>query len=296
MSLTPEAIKRIKQIEIRTRRLIKEAFAGAYHSVFKGRGIMFDGVRPYQPGDDIRDIEWNITAREDGAYIKQYVEERELNVMIVLDGSSSALFGTAGQNKHSLAVDIGATLTLTAIANNDKVGLMIFGDTIESYTPPRKGRNHTLGIIRDLLAERPRNTGTNIGLALESVNRLMKQRGIIFFISDFLAAPEEYERQLLVTSRRHDLVAIMLSDPLETRWTEDVGLVHVHDAETGQTQIIDTSSRRWREQFRRQTARFNETTAALLNKAGVDRINISVEDDYIAALMHFFKKRARNIS
>ncbi len=293
--LPAETLKRIQQIEIRTRRLVRDAFSGAYHSVFKGRGMMFESVRPYQPGDDVRDIEWNITARGQGAYIKQYVEERELTVLIVLDSSSSCLFGTVKQSKHSLAVEIGAVVALAAIANNDKVGLMIFSDEIKEYVAPGKGRNHGLRIIRDLFTAQTPNAGTNISIALQAINRLLKRRSVVFFLSDFLATSAEYERDLIITAQRHDFIAVMLSDPLESEIPK-VGLINLRDAETGEERMVDTSTKLWRKAFHRQTEQFDTMRHDLFNRANVDRIAIPVDGDYVVALTQFFQRRAKRSS
>jgi uncharacterized protein (DUF58 family) len=292
--ITPETLKRIRRIELFTRRLVNDSFSGAYHSVFKGRGMAFDAVRPYQPGDDVRDIDWNVTARANEVFIKQYAEERELTVMLVLDSSASCLFGTVNQRKRDLAAELGAVLALSAISNNDKVGLLIFSDRVEKFISPRKGRNHVLRLIRDLLAVHPVNKGTDLSLALRTVNRLLKQRAIIFFLSDFLATPQEYVSDLLVTSRKHDLISIIMSDPLENIWP-DVGIVGLQDAETDDERWIDTSSPVWRQQFEQRTERFGQMRDTTLVGAGVDRIDLPADGDYVRALTRFFRQRARRI-
>ncbi|MBC7870876.1 MAG: DUF58 domain-containing protein, partial [Chitinophagaceae bacterium] len=248
--LTPETLRRIRHIELHTRRLVNNSFAGAYHSVFKGRGIAFDTVRPYQPGDSVRDIDWNVTARNDEAYVKNYAEERELTVMLALDTSASCLFGTVRQPRRDLAAEIGAAIALSAVSNNDKVGLLIFSDQVELFIPPRKGRNHVSRLIRELLAARPSSKGTDLSLGLRTVNRFLKQRAIVFLLSDFLASGQEYAADLLVTGRRHDLIAVVLSDPREISWP-NVGLIGLQDAETGAEQWVDTSSPTWQRQFQR---------------------------------------------
>ncbi len=291
--LTPETLQRIRRIELKTRRLVNDSLAGAYHSVFKGRGMAFDAVRPYQPGDDVRDIDWNVTARADEAFIKRYTEERELTVMLVLDSSASCLFGTKNRQKHDLAAELAAVLALAATSNNDKVGLMIFSDKVEHFTAPRKGRNHVLRIIRDVLEVRPSQKGTDISEALRTINRMLKQRAIIFLLSDFLAAPKEYARELQVTSRRHDLIACILSDPLEADWV-NAGLVALRDAETDQVQWVDTASPTWRDQFQQQAGRFEQRRDATLTGAGVDRVALPVDGDYVESLMRFFEGRARS--
>lgn len=292
MKVSPEMLQQIRRIELQTRRLVNASFAGAYHSVFKGRGIAFDTVRPYQPGDSIRDIDWNVTARSDEAYVKQYAEERELTVMLVLDTSASCLFGTVKWRKRDLAAEVGAVLALAAIANNDKVGLLIFSDQVEVFIAPRKGRNHALRLIRELLAVRPASAGTNLSLGLRTLNSALKQRAIIFVMSDFLAAAQEYAADLLVMGRRHDVIALMLNDPLETAWPR-VGLVGVQDAETAQTLWMDTSDSRWQAGFARQNARFRQMRDTTLARAAVDRIDMPVNGDYVDALARFFQRRAQ---
>lgn len=292
--LEAETLKRIRQLELKTRRLVNTSFAGAYHSVFKGRGIAFEGVRPYQPGDDVRDIDWNVTARADEAYIKRFAEERELTVMLMLDSSASCLFGTQNRQKRDLAAEIGAALALSAITNNDQVGLLIFSDQIEHFTAPRKGRNHVLRLIRDLLAARPSNQGTDLAMGLHAVNRMLKQRAIIFLMSDFLATSAEYTRELNITARRHDLIAVVLSDPLENRW-QNSGLVRLYDAETDEIVLVDTASADWRSRFNTQSGRFQKMRDATLSRAGVDRIDLSVTSDYVSALRQFFQRRERRL-
>jgi len=292
--LTPETLRRIRHIELHTRRLVNNSFAGAYHSVFKGRGIAFDTVRPYQPGDSVRDIDWNVTARNDEAYVKNYAEERELTVMLALDTSASCLFGTVRQPRRDLAAEIGAALALSAVSNNDKVGLLIFSDQVELFIPPRKGRNHVSRLIRELLAARPSSKGTDLSLGLRTVNRFFKQRAIVFLLSDFLASGQEYAADLLVTGRRHDLIAVVLSDPRESSWP-NVGLIGLQDAETGVEQWVDTSSPTWQRQFQRQTARFRQMRDTVLTRAGVDRIDMPLDGDYVRALTLFFQQRTKQI-
>lgn len=293
--LNPETLRRIRLIELRTRRLVNNTFAGAYHSVFKGQGMTFEAVRPYQPGDDIRRIDWNVTARADQAFIKQYAEERELTVMLLLDSSASSFFGTVGRQKRDLAAELGAVLALAAVSNNDKVGLMVFSDEVEQFTPPRKGRNHVLRVIRDLLVARPERRGTDIALALQTTNRLLKQRAIIFILSDFLISGQEYVRQLMVTNRKHDVIAVVLSDPLEKRFPS-VGLVALKDAETDETRWVDTTLDGWSSDFQSRSERFQETRDANLVRAGVDRMDLSVDGDYVRVLTEFFQRRARRMS
>ena len=294
MILTADTLRAIRRIELRTRKLVNDSFAGAYHAIFKGRGIAFDSVRPYEPGDDVRDIDWNVTARADAPYIKRYMEERELTVMLVLDASASSSFGTINRQKRDLAAELGAVLAFTAISNNDRVGLLVFSDQIELFIPPRKSRNHVLRLIRDLLAAKPAHTGTDISLALRTINTLLRRRAIVFLISDFLASSQEYARDLLVTGRRHDVIAVVVSDPREQSWP-DVGLAGLRDAETGAITWIDTGSQAWRKQFSQQAHRFQRMRDEALSRAEIDRIDIRVDGDHVQALTAFFQKRAQRV-
>lgn len=294
MMLTPETLQRIRRIDIRTRRLVNRLFAGAYHSVFKGRGIAFESVRPYQPGDDVRDIDWNVTARTNEAFVKQFMEERELTVMLVLDSSASCLFGTVDRSKRDVAAELGAVLALTAIKNNDQVGLLVFSDRIEHFTAPRKGRNHGLRLIRDLLVVQAAEQGTDLSLAMRTVNRLLRQRSVVFILSDFLSPPMDYVYDLQSLSRRHDVIAVVLTDPLEARFP-NVGLIGLHDAETMRRIWIDTSSKKWRQSYEQQAARFRQLRNTMLIRAGVDRIELLPSSDYVSALTTFFRQRARRL-
>ncbi len=292
--LTADVMRRIRQIEIRTRRLVNTSFAGAYHSVFKGGGIVFDTVRAYEPGDDVRDIDWNVTARTGEPFVKRYVEERERVVMLVLDASASILFGTRGRFKRDLAAELGAVLAFSAISNNDKVGLMVFSDKVELFIPPRKGRNHVLRLIRDLMAATPQDSGTDIALSLKTLNQHLKRGAIVFLVSDFLTSSEDYVRELMLLSHRHDIIAITLNDPLEESWP-DVGLVGLQDAETGLSTWVNTSSRGWRRQFGAQSRRFRTMRDAALTRAKIDRIDITSDGDYVSALAAFFQRRERRL-
>jgi uncharacterized protein (DUF58 family) len=292
--LTAETLRRIRRIELRTRRLVDESFAGAYHAIFKGRGIEFDQVRPYEAGDDIRLIDWNVTARIGEPFVKQYVEERELTVLLLLDTSASCLFGTTKQQKRDAAVEMAAVLAYAAIRNQDRVGLILFSDQIELYVPPHKGRNHILRLIRDLLAAQPSRKGTDIALALHMANRLAKHHAVIFLLSDFLLPAESYATELALVAQRHDLIAGVLSDPLEQSWP-DVGLVALRDAETGIERWIDTTPKTWRDQYRHQTQRFRSLRDAALSHANVDRIDLPSDGDYVSALLAFFRRRMSRI-
>lgn len=292
--LTAETLRKIRQIELRTRRLVETSFAGAYHSVFKGRGIVFDEVRPYTPGDDVRDIDWNVTARMGEPFIKRYREDRELTVMLVLDTSASIMFGTVGRQKRDMAAELGAVLAFSAISNNDKVGMLLFSDKIEAFIPPRKGRKHVLRLISDLLAAQPAQRGTDISLALKTVNRVLGNKAIVFFISDFLADVDTYARDLLVLGRKHDLITVVANDPLEEAFP-GVGLVRVQDAETGTVQLYDTGSSGWARRFTQRAAGLHAARDKALQDARADRINLSVDSDYVRALTIFFRRRAQKL-
>lgn len=292
--LTAELMRKIRRMEIHTRRLVNESFAGEYHSIFKGLGMEFDEVRPYTPGDDIRSIDWNVTARMGSPYIKRYVEERELTVMLVVDASASGDFGSVGRFKRDLAAEIAAVLSFCATTNHDKVGLLVFSDRVERFIPPHKGRRHVLRIIRELLAFAPQGRGTDIALALDTVNRLLKRRSVLFLISDFLTPPAHYRSALAITNRRHDVIALDVGDPLEER-IPPAGLLALEDAESGATQFIDTGSRAWQKAFDERIRQVTDDKMAALRTCGVDRIPIRTGVDYTPALTSFFHQRARRL-
>ena len=289
--LSNELMAKIRRIEMHTKRLVNDSFAGEYHSVFKGRGMEFDEVRPYQPGDEIRTIDWNVTARMSQPFVKRYVEARELTVMLVVDASGSGDFGSVQRFKREVAAELAAVLSFAATNNNDRVGLLIFTDRIELYIPPRKGRRHILRMIRELLAFEPAGRGTAISLALDTVTRLCKRRSIVFLVSDFQAPADDYRRSLYLANRRHDVIAVDLHDPLETA-IADVGLLTLEDAETGELLWVDTSDRRWREHFAANVAAHETAKLANFRKVGVDRIAVDTEHDYVDALTRFFQTRA----
>lgn len=293
--LTPELIRKIHRIEIHTRHLVNDSFAGEYQAVFKGRGMEFDEVRPYTPGDDVRTIDWNVTARSGEPYVKRYVEERELTVMLLVDASASGDFGSVQRFKRELAAELTAVLAFSATTNNDKVGLLIFTDQIELYIPPRKGRKHVLRLIRELLAFQAQGRGTDIRLALETVNRALQRRSIIFLVSDFLADPAGYGRVLGVTNRRHDVVAIDLNDPLEQKFA-NVGLVALEDAETGELTWVDTGNHAWQTAFQQRSEQIRQVKRDVFNRARVDRISVTTAVDYVTALAQFFQKRAQRLA
>ncbi|MCP4360329.1 MAG: DUF58 domain-containing protein, partial [Chloroflexi bacterium] len=289
-----ELMTKIRRIELRTRRLVNDSFAGEYHSVFKGRGMEFDEVRPYQPGDEIRTIDWNVTARTGSPYVKRYVEERELTVMLVVDASASENFGSVNRFKRELAAELTAVLAFAATTNNDKVGLLIFTDQVELYIPPRKGRKHVLRIIREMLAFEPQGSSTDIKLALDSVNRLLKRRSIVFLLSDFIAEPDNYRKELSITNRRHDLIAVDLSDPME-EGIANVGLLAVEDPESGEIMWLDTSSQKWQKAFSQRLSQMESGKNQIFINASVDHINIGTDEDYTAPLTTFFEQRAMRI-
>ena len=292
--LTDDLIARIRRIEITTRKLVNDSFAGEYQSVFKGRGMEFDEVRQYHPGDDVRTIDWNVTARTGEPYVKSFIEERELTVMLAVDVSGSGDFGTRNRFKRELAVELAAVMSFAATTNNDKVGLLLFTDRVESLVPPRKGRSHVLRMVRDLLVFQPVGSGTDIRLGLDTVHQMLKRRSIVFLVSDFLADPESYRQAMLVTNRRHDVVAFDLNDPLEYE-IADVGLLALEDAESGQLRWVDTGSKEWKREFTDRVARLEEGKREVFTAAGVDRISVTTERDYVAEVGAFFKDRLRRL-
>jgi uncharacterized protein (DUF58 family) len=254
----------------------------------------FDEVRAHVDGDEIRLIDWNVTARMGSPYVRRYHEERESTVMLVVDASGSADFGTVGRLKKELAAELAAVLSFAATTNNDKVGLLIFTDRIELLVPPRKGRRHVLRLIRDMLVFEPQGLGTDIELALETVSRVLKRRSIIFLVSDFLVDPESYRRAMAVANQRHDVVAVDVSDPME-RQIADVGLVALEDAETGELAWVDTASPAWRDESASLVASMEHAKLQLFASLGVDCIGVTTNKDYVAGLTSFFKRRARRL-
>ncbi len=290
--LAPQTLRRIEQIELVSRRLVHTQFAGSYQSVFKGQGLVFHTVRPYEYGDDVRAIDWKITARTGEPHIKQFVEERERTVMLVIDSSASVLFGSAIRQKSELAAELGSVLASTAIYNDDKVGLLVFSDKIEHYIPPKKGRKHVMHLIRELLNLEPIGTGTDFSLALQTLNRALKRNTIVFLLSDFLLPSEQYKRDLLITSQRHDTTAIILRDPLESLFP-NVGMVRLQDAETQTVQWVDTDHSSWQREFQYRSAKFERVRETILTQAGIDRIDVPPDGDYVGALIEFFNQRMR---
>ena len=286
---TSEILKRVRQIEIKTRGLSNNIFAGEYHSAFKGRGMAFSEVREYQYGDDIRDIEWNVTARFNKPYVKVFEEERELTVMLLVDVSGSLNFGTQKQMKRDMLTEIGATLAFSAIQNNDKIGVIFFSDKIEKFIPPKKGRKHILYIIRELLDFKPESQRTDISGAVEYLTRAIKRRCTAFLLSDFLDK-KDFRQALTIANRKHDMVAIQVYDRRLAELS-DVGLMKMKDNETGQEIIVDTSSRQVRREHAQWWKKQKERLADTFNRSNVDAVSVRTDGDYVAALMSLFAKR-----
>jgi uncharacterized protein (DUF58 family) len=272
--------------------MVNEVFSGEYHSIFKGLGMEFSEVREYQPGDDIRNIDWNVTARYGHPYLKIYREERELTVMIMVDLSASQRFGTGARFKIEAAAEIAAILSLAAIKNNDKVGLLIYTDRIEKYIPPKKGRNHVLRLIREIIYFKPKGRRTDTGAALEYLLGIIKKKCVLFLISDFI--DQGYEKPLSMTARKHDLIALKLSDPLETNFPK-AGLIRFYDLETGRERLVDSAGAEFKRQFTARVQVRNLTFDKMTKKMGIDRIYIPAGGDYSAPLFRFFEMRAKRI-
>ncbi|MCW5893223.1 MAG: DUF58 domain-containing protein [bacterium] len=288
--LSREQLKAVRKIQIRTSHLVTDLFAGQYHSVFKGRGMEFAEVRLYQPGDEVRTIDWNVTARTSVPYVKRFAEERELTVMLLVDASASTFFGSVRQTKSALAAELGAVFAYSAITNNDKVGLVIFSDRIEMALPPRKGTHHVLRVIREVLSCAPQGRGTDIAAALEHLGRVTTRRCVVFLVSDFL--DPNCQRALRVAGRRHDLIAVVLDDPREAE-LPDVGLVELEEAETGARYVVDTGDARVRTAFAKQAAMGRAARDRVLRAADVDAVTIRTDRSYTDALMRFFRAREK---
>jgi len=288
--LTKELLKQVRQIEIRTKGLVNQVFSGEYHSVFKGRGMEFSEVREYQYGDDIRNIDWNVTARFGHPYIKIFEEERELTVMLMVDLSGSLMFGSVSKTKQRIAAELSAILAFSALKNNDKVGLILFTDKIEKFVPPRKGKKHVLRIIREVLSFEPEGKSTNIRGALEYMNNAIKKKSIAFLISDFM--DEGYEKILRIVGRKHDLIGIVLDDRREKE-IPNIGLVKLVDAETGAERWIDTSSRRVRERMIFDRKEKEKIRNSIFIKSRLDKIEVTTGSNYIQPLVQFFRRREK---
>ena len=293
--MTPEElIKKVRKIEIKTKALSHQIFAGEYHSAFKGRGMAFSEVREYQWGDDVRNMDWNVTARMSAPYVKVFEEERELTVVLLVDISRSGLFGTAGETKRELLAEIAATLAFSAMVNNDKVGALFFSDRVEKFIPPAKGRSHLLHIIREILEYTPEHDGTDIGEALRYLTNAIKRRCTAFILSDMLDVDENgsprYEDALKVAVNRHDLSVIRVYDPRE-RTIPDVGLVHVKDSETGRSAWVNTSSRNTRAAYEKWFRTASDAAVKLFNKYQVDSVDTATDEDYVKNLISLFHQR-----
>jgi len=285
-----ELLQKVRQIEIRTRRIVDSVMSGEYHSAFKGRGMEFSEVRSYMDGDDVRTIDWNVTARMGAPYIKKYKEERELTVMLVVDASSSGNFGSVDKFKGEMAVELCSLLAFSAIRNNDRVGLIIFTSEVEVFIPPRKGRNHVLRVIRELLYFQPKHKGTDIGNALKFLNQMQTKTCVAFLVSDFISA--NFEAPLRVASKRHDLVTISITDPREESIPK-VGLIELEDAETGETILLDTGNKKAMTIYNHATRERRTRLEELLRSTGVDEIRVSMETGYVKPIVTFFKKREK---
>jgi uncharacterized protein (DUF58 family) len=288
-----EILKKIRTLEIKTRGLVETAFAGDYHSVFKGRGMNFEDVREYQPGDEIRTIDWNVTARLGTAYVKKFTEERELTVILVVDVSASGNFGSTTQSKRELAAEVACLLAFSAIRNNDKVGLILFTDRVELFIPPKKGRSHTLRLIREILFFEPQGRGTEPALALDYLNNIITRRAVVFFISDFQAP--DFSRALAVSGRHHDFIAIHIRDERE-KVLPNIGIITLEDAETGEQIEINTADRGTRGRFSDLVDEHETDLSRTLRRNNIDAIALQTGNDYLPALRSFFKQRARRLS
>lgn len=298
--ITKEILKKVRQVEVRTSRLVNDTLSGSYQSVFKGRGMNFDEVREYVPGDEIRTIDWNVTARTGVPHIKKFTEERELTIMLMIDISGSGDFGSCEHSKREVMAEIGSVLAFSAVRNNDKVGLVLFSDFVELYIPPKKGRSHILRLIREILFFQPKGRKTDIIAALDFVNGVTKRKCVGFLISDFCLpgdfdeALSELQPKLQVTNRRHDLISMIISDPREFE-IPDVGWLTIEDAETGAQIELDTSNPQVRTGYKQVAAAREKTLHKAIRSAGVDLLDLSTDTSYIPPLMNFFGKRQRRI-
>ncbi len=284
-----ELIKKVRKIDIKTRGLSQNIFAGEYHTAFKGRGMTFSEVREYQYGDDVRDIDWNVTARHNHPYVKVYEEERELTVMLLIDVSRSGLFGAVGEEKREMIAEIAATLAYSAITNNDKIGVIFFSDKIEKFIPPKKGKKHILLIIRELLDFTPENPGTDISVALRYFTDALKKRCTTFLISDFIDT-HDYSRQLQIACNKHDIIAIQVYDKRDTT-LPDIGLMRVADLETRETNWVNTSSKKVRQAYSKWWYERQQSMMDVLNKCRVDHTSVATDEDFVKSLMSLFRNR-----
>jgi uncharacterized protein (DUF58 family) len=288
-----EILKKIRALEIKTKGLVQTIFAGDYHSVFKGRGMNFEDVREYQPGDEIRAIDWNVTARLGTAFVKKFTEERELTVVLVVDVSASGDFGSVSQSKRELAAEVACVLAFSAIRNNDKVGLLLFSDRVELFIPPKKGRSHTLRIIREILFFEPAGRGTAPGLALDYLNNVVTRRAVVFFISDFQTS--DFSRQLSVSGRRHDFIALHIQDEREEN-LPNIGIITLEDAETGEQIEINTGDKTTRARFSAMAETQRTELYRTLRRNSIDAISLRTGQNYLPAMRSFFKQRERRLA
>lgn len=285
-----ELLRKIRRIEIKSRGLSQNIFAGEYHTAFKGRGVIFSEVREYQYGDDIRDIDWNVTARHNRPYVKSYEEERELTVMLLIDVSASRNFGAVGDTKKEIMTEIAATLAFSSIQNNDKVGVIFFSDKVEKFIPPKKGRKHILLIIREILEFQPENTGTDLDVAFQFLNRVIKKRCTAFVLSDFIGS-HDYSSSLSISNMKHDVAAIQVYDKRDAK-LPDIGLIRVKDIESGQDMWLDTSSKRVRTMYEKEWYSRQQHLSNIVAKSGVDLASIATDEDFVRALLALFRKRS----
>lgn len=288
-----EVMQQIRRIQIRTRRMVNEILAGQYESVFKGQGMEFKEVREYVPGDDVRSIDWNVTARTGHPHVKLLVEERELTVMLMVDASGSGRFGSVARFKNALAAEMCAVIAFSAIKNNDKVGLIIFTGEVELYVPPSKGSKHVLRVVRDILYFEPKGTGTNIPTALHYMSKVTKRRAVVFLVSDFMA--NDYEMPLRIANRRHDVVAVAVTDPREEQ-LPNVGLVSVRDAESGRECVVDTSDARVRRTYEEAARNRKQRREEIFRRTRVDAMNVRTDGSYIDEIYRFFRMRERRLA
>jgi len=288
-----EILKQVRQIQIKSNRLVNDIFAGEYHSAFKGRGIEFSGVREYQVGDEIRSIDWNVTARTGFPFVKYYIEERELTVMLMVDVSSSGKFGSIDKLKREITAELCSALAFSAINNKDKIGLILFSDRIEKFIPPQKGKTHALRIIRELLFYKPERDETNLKIALEYLNMILKRKSVAFLVSDFLCE-NLFEKELALTNKRHDLIAIKIVDPREIE-IPDVGFIQLEDAETGEIVFIDSGFSSLRENYKDMNSGETEKISKLFKSLKIDLVEIQTDKPYINSLLNFFRARGKRL-
>lgn len=288
---TAEILKKVRNIEIKTGRLVSETFAGQYQSVFKGRGVEFADVREYVPGDDVRSIDWNVSARSSKVYVKNFIEERELTLLILCDISASQTFGSGEKPKAEIAAELAAMFTFSALKNSDKTGLLLFSDVVELYIPPRKGQNHNLRIIRELLAHEPKSKGTDVAMALRTANRIMKRRGIIILISDFKTA--DFTKEIRLAARKHDIIPVVITDKFERRLPEGNVIVNSMSLEGEATQCFDLRDEYFRREYNKRADMFESNLDAVLRSAGADKIQINCDESVYDPVIKYFRQRSK---